>query len=1085
MEYIFGRSGSGKTDYVFEKIKKLLDDNKEQKILLIVPEQSTFRMERKVIESLKLDGLFNMQVLSFDRLIHVLMAELGGRTLTSLDFIGKSMISRSVIDKNRDRLDVFSKSASKPGFEIKIAEVFSEFKRQDVDIDILKNIENIEVEQVTKQKIKDLSLLFDAYNNHISENKLDSEDLINIAIEKSKYSQTLDGAYVFVDGFDLLTSQLLRLLLSIIKKAKDVSITFTMNGKDDRDSMVFEPQAKLYNLIENALKDSDIERKIVNVSSYNNKKAKEIRHMERNIFAYPFIEYKEKIENIDFYCYQNKTHEVKGLCSKIIDLIGEGYRYNDIAVCISDMSEYETIIKSELKENKIPHFLDSKAKMVQTSFAEFVVSLLDFVQYKDVSELLVHLKSGFIDLDNQLLYAFENHIRKFNIKGYLLKYAFNNELDEFRDSVITPIFQLMDAIKNEKNVEKFGQIILDYFISMSVEENIEQFVYSLENSGDNENALIYSQVFETIIGIIEQSSLSFKDSESTFSSFVSAIKAGLEAAEIAVIPPSTDEVLVGDFARTVFPEVKVLLILGLNDGKIPSMPDASQVLTDHEKIKLQNAGINVGYRDRFFEERMKIYTVFSRPSEKLILSYYSSNSDEKPSVLIGRIKKIFPRLKINNIDSRKTVHLNLSKDTVFKNMCESLGKKLDGNDISDIWSNVFGYFENDADYSNRINGLKNRITNNTKQEYISNAYKLYERDGKLSTSISRVESYYRCPFKYFLDYGIRPDQNIEYSETSMDMGSFLHDCLNLFTKTLKKQNIRWAQIEDEQIGKICTDVIDIIAKSHNDGIFTKTDKYNFMLERLKVEFLFATKLVRDQLYDTDVDVHASEFSLRDKEFLKFELDDGNIVDIVCNIDRIDVVDFAHSKIVRIIDYKSNGKTVDFKEVYYGTNIQLIVYLNVLMKYFSDIGQTPIIGGAYYFDLSLPALENNSKENILKVKKMDGFIPDSVDVNSSLSVMDGSGFLATKGGVKKDGTMNKRTKSILTKEEFEAMFKRSEKLLKDAMDEIIKGNITPKPFLNKLVSPCEYCDYDSICLFDGDVDEYRVFLDKNKEDFLNA
>jgi ATP-dependent helicase/nuclease subunit B len=1088
MEFVFGRCASGKTDYVLSKIGHLLKKDITENILLIVPEQSTFRMERKLVEDLNLDGLFNVSVLSFDRLVHVLLSLHGGRALESLDFIGKSMICRSVIDEKRDQLSVFSKSASKPGFEVKIAELFSELKRQDLSIDQLKSASELDISEVTKQKLHDIALLFDHYANHITQQKSDSEDLVNLAIEKAKNSSLIQGAYVFIDGFDLLTSQILRLLIQLIKNAYDVTITFRMNEIGDQDPKVFESEKKFYNLINEAISHLNIDTNIKVLKTGEGRKtvSREVRHLEQNLFAYPFRKYDKALSDLSLFSYSDKDDEIKGLCSGIIDLIDSGYRYRDIAVCISDISSYQTKLSAYLSQNQIPHFLDAKRKMIQTSFAEFVMSLLDFLLYKDTSELLIHLKSGFIAADTNTLYRFENHIKRFAIKGYMLKYPFNNDLEDFRKAVLSPILSMLDAVKHAQSAQEYGEHILTYFTHLNIEGNIEWFVDMLEKSGDNENALIFTQVFEKIIAIIDQCAISFAEGPIPFASFVSAIKAGLEAAEIGIIPPSTDEVLIGDFSRTVFPQVKALFILGLNDGKIPTTPDVSKILTETEKFQLQKNGINAGYRDRFFEERLKIYSVFSQPSDRLILSYHSEASDDQPSVLIKRICMMFPTLQTDRIDSQMDIKMSLSKSLLFKQMSISLNHGLNGQTIAQGWRDVFDYFENDVDYSDKISILKQRLTKQTKTEYIGNAKSLYNKTQPLSTSVSRVESYYRCPFKYFLDYGIKPKINEPFVEDSRDIGNFLHGCLNLFVDALKEQNIRWSQVEDIKLLKICDDVIATVVDSHNEGIFNRTRQYDFMLARLKTEFVFAVRVIKRQLSDTDVTVYDSEFSLKNKEYLKLTLDDKTEISLVCKIDRIDTVDANEAKIIRIIDYKSSGKNVDLKEVYYGTNIQLLVYLKVLMAYFRSIGETPIIGGAFYYDLRLLALENNAESNIIKQKEMKGFIPASVDVNSRLSSLDANkSFVAMKGSITKNGELNKNVKTIFTSDEFDTLFKHSENLVKRAMREILNGHITPIPFSNANEKACTYCDYNSICLFDEQSDEYRIFDSKKIEDFNDA
>jgi len=842
------------------------------------------------------------------------------------------------------------------------------------------------------------------------------------------------------------------------------------------------------NMVDRVLEDLGITPNRIDLfpeSRENTKyKSNEIYHLQKNLFAYPFYVFNEPPKDILLSSFDNKVNEVKNVCAKIISFLNEGYRFRDMALCVGDISLYRTIIKSIFDENEIPFFMDAKRKLMQTSFAEFLVSLLDFLEHKDIEDFIIHMKSGFLDIEEYELNLFENHIKRYRTKGYMLSkelYRASENIEETRKILSSPVFELLSKNKKAKTAEQYGKNVLEYLRETKVDENIEAFSLLLEERGELDDALVYSQVFEKIIEIINQSCLTFHGSNIPFSSFVSAVKAGMEAAEIAIIPPSTDDILVGDFGRTVFPESRALFILGLNDGQIPTSPDTSSILTDIEKIKLEKHGLKAGYRDRFFEERMKIYTIFSNPSEKLFLSFSNSGKkgSEKPSVLVGRIQKIFSRIKLESESTKDRVLPSLAKSAVYRDMCISLNKRLEGLDIAKEWRDVFGWFETDKDWRKRTEKFKTRLLDEEKEQRISNqtAKSLYS---PLRVSVSRVERYYNCPFLFFMDYGIMPRKEEEFEETPLDMGTFLHDCLHQFVLRLKKQNKRWSSVSDEEISSLVDTITSELKITHNNGIFREHGNFSFVFERLKLEFLSATKVIRDQLFGTEVDVYASELEIRDESFLNLRLSDGSEVSLVCKADRLDYVNFDDVRIIRIVDYKSSTKTVSLKDIYYGLNLQLLVYLKIIVEYFRSRGETVVIGGAYYMDLSLPQAEDNTKKNILKLRKMDGFIPNDAQINNTLSLSEDRGFVAMKGSVNKDGSMSKKKVSF-TPAQFDILFKYCEKQIVNAMEEIIDGNITPKPYLQAQRSPCENCDYNCICGFDKDIDEYRIIRDVTKKD----
>ena len=1045
LNFVIGRSGRGKTEYILNQIKDIVSNDKLCRIIVVVPEQATFRMERELIETCGLPGLFGISVVSFDRLVHEILSACGGRTLNPLDFIGKTMVVRALLDEHRDSLSVFGKSAKMSGFEIKMAEMLTELKRQDTPVTELTRATELKLLPVTRQKLADISLLYNAYTEKLADQSMDNEDMISLAIEKAESQNFFRGAHVFVDGFDLLTNQLLRLLMIAVHQAAASTITFKKSPVASPDYSVFEPEEKLYTRVLEAAKDLGMKPEEIVLSGTDTSGTKfvspEILHLEQNLFAYPFVPFAESPQDICLTALDSQTLEVKDVCAKLIDLVNLGYRFRDIAVCVSDMDTYREELSFHLDENHIPFFMDAKTKLMDTAFAEFLISLLDFVLYKDTADFIVHIKSGFLGAASDELFAVENYIRRYQIKGYMLNYAFkhtDSETEKAKKSLTDPIFELIRSLKSAKSAESYGEDIITYLKICQVDENISRFAQKREASGDLTGAQVFSQVFEKIIAVVRQACVMFQGQTTSFESFVSAVKAGLEAVEIAVIPPSTDDVLVGDFSRTVFPPMKVLFLLGLNDGKIPTSPDTSAILTDAEKKALENQGVRAGYRDRFFEERLRIYSVFAGPTQKLFLSYPSSQGKDpaKPSVLIARIQKLFPKMTSNTYIPREKVYPSLAKNSIFRDLSLSLNQKLEGLPVDHTWRDVYAYFENDPDWHPRIRRITERLKKTDKTESINPALvrQLYS---PLTASISRAERFFACPMQYFLDYGIHPKKEEIFEETPLEMGNFLHACLYGFVSAVKEKKQTWGALADAELTKTAVAVCEQNKKTHHQGIFMDK-RFTSIYERLKLDFLSAVRTIRDQLSDTDVSVYAAELTLKNAEYLAFTLDDGIELKLACKVDRVDVLDDGSSKVVRIVDYKLSGKTAALKDVYYGLNIQLLIYLKFVLEYFKALGETVIIGGAFYYDLSLPMSEDISPEKLLKDKRMNGFLVDNAAINEKMSKSDGKNLIATQGSIKNDGSLSKTTKTIFTTEQFDLLFSHCESLMQQAFRDILKG-----------------------------------------------
>lgn len=73
LRLIYGRSGTGKSSYMYQEIKNRI--NKENKIYIITPEQFSFTAERKLMDSIESGSVINAEVLTFGRMAYRVIAE--------------------------------------------------------------------------------------------------------------------------------------------------------------------------------------------------------------------------------------------------------------------------------------------------------------------------------------------------------------------------------------------------------------------------------------------------------------------------------------------------------------------------------------------------------------------------------------------------------------------------------------------------------------------------------------------------------------------------------------------------------------------------------------------------------------------------------------------------------------------------------------------------------------------------------------------------------------------------------------------------------------------------------------------------
>ena len=97
LRIIYGKSGSGKSEYCFKEIANLIE--KEKKIYIITPEQFSFTAERKLMDAIDTNAVLNAEVITLSRMAHRVLQELGGSKQTQLTKCGKSMLIYSILNQ--------------------------------------------------------------------------------------------------------------------------------------------------------------------------------------------------------------------------------------------------------------------------------------------------------------------------------------------------------------------------------------------------------------------------------------------------------------------------------------------------------------------------------------------------------------------------------------------------------------------------------------------------------------------------------------------------------------------------------------------------------------------------------------------------------------------------------------------------------------------------------------------------------------------------------------------------------------------------------------------------------------------------
>ena len=1130
IRFVFGRAGSGKSYYCLNQIKKKLTNDKNNKLIMLVPDQYTFQTEKKLLEYVGEKALLRAEVLSFKRMATRVFDKCGGRAINVIEDSGKNMLIYKLLKDKGEELQYFNRISKQQGFVGIVSKSITEFKKYNISEEILKEKELQIENKDLKEKVSDLASIYETFNESLHKGYIDSEDILSILAKKLKECALYNDAEIWVDEFTTFTPQQLEVLKVLAKQCKNVNITLCSDGEiqfTEGETDIFDVIKNTENRILKMMQENNISYKEpVNLNKkniYRFKDSKELGHIEKYFFNYPFKIYKDDCKDIRLYKANNNYSEVEWVAQDILKLVRDkGYRYKDIAVVCREIDSYDKITSVIFNEYNIPYFLDKKREILSNPLVVLIISALEIlVTNWSYESVFKYVKSGLITLETNFIDKLENYILANGIKGYKwtrdLLTSQDEELTqeeieifEYMEEIRRPIINLYNKIKGDVTVRKYCTALYEFLLEINAFETMDKWLDDFNNKGMQDKIKEYTQVPDIVMDMLDQAVEVLGDEVVDLKTFSKILISGFEEKEIGVIPMALDQVNIGDIARVKGRDVKALYIVGANDGVLPSANKDEGILSDEDRIELKSMGIELASdtRSRVFEEQFMVYTALTIPSNYLMITYPMADFEGKslrPSIIIPRLKKILPRLKEeseifnNNLFNDKYHNITAPVPT-FNELIEALRREYEKEEIEPYWVETFKWFEENEEFKDRtkiiFNGLN--YTNLVEKIPREKIKRLYSNDnGRLMFSVSRIEKYAQCPFGYYVKYGLKAKDRKVYEFTAPDLGSFMHDILDQFTNKIRKENILWGDLTKDRCAEIVNELVNSKLKNETNSILNSNKKYQYFSERFKKTITKSVTVISEQMRKGEFDIFKSEFDFgdfKDSDPIKLELPSKETVYLKGRVDRIDKVDLNGETYIRIVDYKSGSKSFDLNELYYGIQIQLLVYLDAILKNSEQILKTQCMpGGILYFKIDNPIIkskkaltEEEIQVEVLKKLKMDGLLLKNVELVKSMDRDMETYSLIIPAAFKKDGDFTS-TSSVVTESQFELLRKYVNDKMIEICEEMLSGEVKIEPCKSSKVTYCDYCDYSSICQFDTSIkdNKYKIILRKKKDDLWDA
>lgn len=1122
LQFIFGNSGSGKSYYLYETIIQESMTDPETNYIVLVPEQFTMQTQKDLCTMHPRGGIMNIDVLSFVRLSHRVFEEVGRETKRILDDEGKNLILRKIAGQYEEKLKVLRGNLKKQGYISEVKSVLSEFTQYGVGFEELDRfMETLEPESYLYYKLQDIRMVYEGFEDYLADKYITKEELLDVLSDTVPESQLLKDSVIVLDGFTGFTPVQNKLLGELLKVCRKVMITVVMDEREDPFS--YRHPYQLFGISKHTVtslmkiaseQNIDIEDPVYLYEKpfkrFEN--APELAHLEAELFRAHGKPYAGVSRAISLHRTRNPKQEAAFTAAQIRRLVRtKGYRYRDIAVIVSNLDGYADALEEACAVFEIPVFMDNKKSILLNAYVEYVRSLLSMIEqgfsYEGVFRFL---RTGMAGFSREETDHMENYVLALGLKGYkkwqaawVRRTSFTDEeelafLNSLRVRFVEKIDGLVTVLrKRKKTVEDISLAVYEFLVQEQMQLKIQKTEERFTEQGELALAKEYSQVYRIVIELLDKFVELLGSEMVSLKEYCELLDAGLEEAKVGVIPPSLDQVVIGDVERTRLNHLKVLFFLGANDVLLPGNLGQGGLLSerDREQFEGKNLTLSPGAKEKIYIQKFYLYMNLTKPSEKLFVSFSKSSQDGKalrPAYLVQELMRMFPGLSVMEEEERPLHEQELNSLTAAYRLARGLAGRTEG--LDDSWKELYTWFvrrEREAETAAAVEAAKgagrepetaaaqertgvSQIRRMLDAAFYKKGAEHLQKDtaaelyGDLSrASVTRLERFASCAYAHFLAYGLRLGEREQYSFEPMDLGNVAHQSMERFARKADEQRMDWTEMPEELQNRLVEESVEESIVEYGNTVLYSSARNEYTITRMK-------RLLKRSVWALTKQMAKGDFRPSGYE-LKFGSG---------KIDRIDTCEDEEHIYVKVTDYKTGMKSFDITAFYHGLQMQLPVYLNAALdiekrksqKHTRQEGMPEkdiVPAGIFYYRMRDPFVEKEKNEQVLEEKilrqlRLDGLVNADESVIEHLE----RGLSGTSNYVplsrNKDGSLGKMSK-VLTPAEFEEFLKYTKKKEADLKQKIASGDVQAAPYKLSEQTGCDYCPYASVCGFDVRLD----------------
>ncbi len=1087
LRLMLGLTGTGKTTQIFSRAMD--SAKKHQRTILLVPEQFSFQAERTVYTSLTGEDALSVAVLSFSRLSENIFRAWGGLARKRLTDTAKLVLMKLAVTEMKDTLTVYKRQWGRTSFLSTMLQTVEELKQSGTYPEALSAIaeDQRRKDPQLAAKLRDISGIYGAYQAMIDRSYSDPLDDIARAAKLAAEHRYFEDASVFIDGFSFFSPPEREMLFAMLEQGREVCISLTADSLSAGEGVdIFTDQK------------STAQKLITYAREHFVPVAAPVRLTENRRTALPSLLAVEELARgqrpeaadgtgLCLFTAGDRYDEVRFAAAEMARLVREeGWRYRDLALICRDLEDYQTAIRSIFSAYGLPVFMDRKEGVLSRPVISLACAALAAVQGSYQTEAILKIaRSPALALPVEQSAALENYVYIWSVKGEDWLRPFRNnpkglreeppeayaqplaQLEETRQLVMTPLIRLRNTLAKGDG-ESFSTGLYQFFQEVGALENLREHFRRDQENG-LERGRENDRLWNYLVDVLDLFADHLTNTRYTVREFAELFTLAISCAELGTIPVTNDQILAGS-ANMVRPgSPRGVFVLGVNEGVFPAKGKPYGVFTDRERENLIRQGVEITspQLERVLLERFYLYSALCAPRERLYVSCARADltgMTMEPSLVFSQLAECFEAFgvlhRVEDLPAEFFVAGPATARSAYAALAAEEGPESTG--TATVEALLFRMGEGEF-----LRAMKELAENLPMGDITPGTAKslLGER---IALSPTKIETYYQCPFAFFSSYLLRlsPRKRAEYSP--LESGTAVHYVLEMLLREVGSRGL--AGLSDEELRERIAALLREHLGKVAGGMDQLSARLKYQFERLvSVLFLLVRHLGEDfsqsRFQTRDVEVPVGEHEVVHP--LQITASDGSPVVLSGKIDRVDTFEDQGGSYARVVDYKTGNKEFRLEEVFYGLNMQMLIYLFALCddpkKPFGEVEPAGILympGNVSAVKLSPEAGPEQVREKVAKSLRMSGVVLDDDSVLRAMEQDLEGRFIPVKQ--KKDSSLFSDSK-VKSGEEFLKLREVVYRNIREMAENLTKGHVAPCPVRGgKVKNPCSYCEFGQLC-----------------------